>query len=409
MKNIGVIGGGAAGYFAAINIMEMMPSCKVTIYERASKPLAKVAVSGGGRCNLTNSFNEISNLKDAYPRGHKAIKQLFKYFDNTSCVEWFESREVKLVCQDDQCYFPEKQDSAEIINTFRQLCKKYGVTEKMHSNIQKIEPCQGGGYNIVIEGSSQPTFHNAVVVTTGGSPTLRGLSMLEGLDLQIEHPAPSLFTFNIKDVELRELMGAVVNNVILTLKGTKLRSQGILLITHWGLSGPAALKLSSYGARVLQEKQYNATISVNWVAERNEEVVREQLKSDFERNKARLITNIRPFGLPLRVWEMLLTRAGISHERRMGEVGSKGLSRLVNVLCNDEYAICGKSKFREEFVTCGGVALNNINIPSMEAKQYSGLYFAGEVLDVDAITGGFNLQAAWSMGYCAALAITSVK
>ncbi len=405
--NIAIIGGGAAGYFAAINIMEMSPQSHVTIYEGASRSLAKVGVSGGGRCNITNSFEEIDELSKAYPRGHKLINRAFKIFDFKDAKEWFESRGVKLVTQEDQCLFPQSQDSQEIIDTFERLAQRHDIKVKHSYRVSSIKH-EAERYRISF---SDPKLFDvevdAVVVTTGGSPKLEGLSMLSHLDLKIVEPLPSLFSFNIPNDPITELMGAVVDKVTLSLQGSKLKSSGALLVTHWGVSGPAVLKLSSYAARILAEREYTSGFSVNWTYDHNSEDVLRELRRITEENSGKLVVNIRPFDLPSRLWKMLLTKANISHERRFVELGSKGINRLVDLLINDSYMIHGQSRFRDEFVTCGGVALSNIDIATMECKRYPNLYFAGEVLDVDAITGGFNLQAAWSTGYVVAHTIAS--
>ncbi len=399
---VAIIGGGAAGYFAAINMKEISPSTEVTIYEASSKSLAKVGVSGGGRCNLSNSFEGIKDLSRVYPRGAKLMKRLFKTFDHKQTQEWFEDRGVELVTQEDHCIFPKSQSSQEIVDTLLNLTRESGVVVKHSHRVASIES-HGSGYRVSFEDPKLRDIEvDSVVVTTGGSPKRERLKMLDSLGLEIMEPVPSLFSFNIPSDPITELMGAVVDPATITLQGTKLKASGALLITHWGISGPAALKLSSYAARVLSESHYTAKIAVNWVNESNFDRVQTELLRLTRENSAKLVTNVRPFNLPSRLWLALLQKADISHERRFVELGSKGINRLVNLLINDEYEVKGQSRFRDEFVTCGGVALSNVNIATMECKSHPNLYFAGEVLDVDAITGGFNLQAAWSMGYVVA-------
>ncbi len=246
-----------------------------------------------------------------------------------------------------------------------------------------------------------------VVVTTGGSPKLSGLGMLDSLSLEIIPPVPSLFTFNLPADPVRELMGTVVEIASVSLSGTKFKADGPLLITHWGMSGPAILKLSSYAARYLAENEYSATLSVNWLGDSDEQDIRARIMSVSKKNSQKLILNTHPSELPSRLWVYLISKSGIREDSRWAELGSKGMNRLVNTLINDGYQIRGKSRFKEEFVTCGGVALSNINLSTLECKTHPGLYFAGEVLDVDAITGGFNLQAAWTTGYIAARSISA--
>ncbi|MFI3247885.1 MAG: aminoacetone oxidase family FAD-binding enzyme [Rikenellaceae bacterium] len=405
--NVAIIGGGAAGYFTAINIKELVPDVSVTIFEASDRSLAKVAVSGGGRCNLTNSFAEVSHLGKAYPRGVNLIKRAFKTFDHNSTKEWFESHGVELVTQEDQCLFPKSQSSQEIIDTFLRLANDHNIEVKHSCRVASIDRCEGGYEIAFTDDNLESERFNAVVVTTGGSSNADALSMISSLELKIEQPIPSLFTFNIPNNPITMLMGTVVDPAQITLRGSKLLASGALLITHWGMSGPAVLKLSSYGARILNQADYNATIAVNWANETPPERVLAVIQRLISENSGKLVTSAKPFNLPSRIWMMLLVKAGIAHERRFAEIGSKGVNRLVNVITNDEYVVDGQSRFREEFVTCGGVALSNINLATLECKEHPNLYFAGEVLDVDAITGGFNLQAAWSMGYVVATSIAT--
>ena len=435
---IAIIGAGAAGCFCAVELKRRMPSASVEVFEAGTKALAKVAITGGGRCNLTNSFEGISSLSAAYPRGDKLMKRLFRTFDQKSAWRWFENEGVKLVLQEDHCVFPASQDAMEIVNTLLARMRQAGVTLHTKRKVTGIFPRPDGGYTLsvselskvqslrhaqlprgsvpeLVEGPMPQKYQrrddrnfqaDIVVVTTGGSPELSGLGMLDGLELEIVPPVPSLFTLNLPGSPVRELMGTVVDNANASLVGTKLKAAGPLLITHWGMSGPAILKLSSYAARYLAEKEYSATLSVNWFGGLGEQDVRDRILSLSNDNPQKQILNSHPSELPSRLWAYMITKAGIREDTRWAELGSKGMNRLVNTLINDEYQIRGKSRFKEEFVTCGGVALSNINLNTLESKNHPGLYFAGEVLDVDAITGGFNLQAAWSMGYTVARSIT---
>ena len=435
---IAIIGAGAAGCFCAVELKRRMPSASVEVFEAGAKALAKVAITGGGRCNLTNSFEGISSLSAAYPRGDKLMKRLFRTFDQKSAWRWFENEGVKLVLQEDHCVFPASQDAMEIVNTLLARMRQAGVTLHTKRKVTGIFPRPDGGYTLSVSELSKvqslrhaqlprgsvPEFvegpmpqkyqrwddrnfqADIVVVTTGGSPELSDLGMLDGLELEIVPPVPSLFTLNLPGSPVRELMGTVVDNANASLVGTKLKAAGPLLITHWGMSGPAILKLSSYAARYLAEKEYSATLSVNWFGGLGEQDVRDRILSLSKDNPQKQILNSHPSELPSRLWAYMITKAGIREDTRWAELGSKGMNRLVNTLINDEYQIRGKSRFKEEFVTCGGVALSNINLNTLESKNHPGLYFAGEVLDVDAITGGFNLQAAWSMGYTVARSIT---
>lgn len=408
---IAIIGGGAAGCFAAICLKERMPEACVTVYESGNKLLAKVAVTGGGRCNLTNSFRDVRSIEAVYPRGSRLMKRLLREFSNVDAFRWFESNGVRLVTQDDQCVFPVSQDAMEIVGTLTRLMHHRGVKIKTRHRVSKIEHISeneinnndGCRFSISFSGSDAPEEHaDIVLVTTGGSPKTSGLDFLRGLNLDIVQPVPSLFSVCLPKNNVTKLMGTVVNDVTAGLTGTKLRATGPLLITHWGMSGPAILRLSSYAARILHDAEYKAELWINWFGDMNEPEVADMISEMAAENKQKQISNIYPAHLNSRLWEHLLTQSGLKPEMRWAELGSKGRNRLVATLTNDRYRIDGKNKFKEEFVTCGGVALGNISAKTLECKSHEGLYFAGEVLDVDAVTGGFNLQAAWTMGYVAA-------
>ncbi len=431
---VAIIGAGAAGCFCAVELKRRMPSASVDVFEAGPKALAKVAITGGGRCNLTNSFEGISSLSAAYPRGDKLMKRLFRSFDQRSAWQWFENEGVRLVLQEDHCVFPASQDAMEIVNTLLSGMRRAGVALHTSHRVSGISPCPGGGYSISIEdcprngkplGQSYATTPrqvaepvesasdrrfsaDIVIVTTGGSPKPSGLGILDGLGLELVPPVPSLFTFNLPGSPIRELMGTVVGNASASLAGTKYKADGPLLVTHWGMSGPAILKLSSYAARYLADNDYTATLAVSWLGDSGEEDVRGMITSLSKDNSQKLIQNTHPSELPSRLWSYLTAKSGVRGDARWAELGSKGVNRLVNTLVNDDYQIRGKSRFKEEFVTCGGVALSNINLNTLESKTHPGLYFAGEVLDVDAITGGFNLQAAWTMAYAVASSVAGV-
>ena len=391
MKRIAVIGAGAAGCFCAAELRRRLPAVKVDVYESGPKPLAKVAITGGGRCNLTNSFEGIRSLGEAYPRGERLMKRLLRVFSQEDTWRWFEAAGVPLVLQDDHCVFPHSQDAMDIVHAL--LRKMEGVNLMLRTPVHAIGP------DLTVDGEA----YDAVVVTTGGAP--KGLPLLEGLDLEWVPTVPSLFTFTIQDEGLRALMGLVVEATV-SLPGTPFKADGPLLITDWGLSGPAVLKLSSYAARHLHDAGYQAPLSVNWLS-LSEAETRALLDELSAANPRKQVSNTPPEGLQARLWNYLTVKAGLRPDIRWAELGSKGLNKLVNTLTQDNYAIAGKTKFRDEFVTCGGVALSNLNPATLECKQYPGLYFAGEVLDIDAITGGFNLQAAWTTGYVAAQSIAS--
>lgn len=421
--NIAIIGGGAAGCFAAINIKRNYPEARVTVIESGRKLLAKVAITGGGRCNLTNSFRDIRSIAAAYPRGEKLMKRLLREFSHDDTMVWFEREGVRLVTQDDQCVFPKSQDAMEIVDTLTSLMRRLGVEIKTSCRVVKIEASLSGYEVAIISGSndlktSKPynlkttepvspsgdygglqLIFDRVVVTTGGSPKLSGLDMLAPLNLDIVTPVPSLFSICLPNHPITELTGTVVEHVSATLVGTKLRAEGPLLITHWGMSGPAILKLSSYAARQLHDSGYKARISVNWLGDANEGEAMETIMELAIKNPAKQLASVYPQQFNSRLWTYLIKQSNLNPSQRWSELAKKSFNKLVNTLVNDQYLMDGKNRFKEEFVTCGGVALSNINPKTMECRNHPGLYFAGEVLDVDAITGGFNLQAAWSMAW----------
>ena len=385
-----IIGGGAAGFFLAVNLKEMMPEMEVTIFERSHRVLAKVEISGGGRCNCTNSFAQVSDFSQVYPRGHRLLKRLFNVFSHEDAYRWFEQHGVPLITQDDECVFPQAQDAHAVINCFLSLARRHQINIYKGRNIQSLDDVCNFDY---------------VVVTTGGSPKGEGLRWLADLGHEIELPVPSLFTFSINTPQLLTLQGIVVNNTIAHIPGTKLRAEGPLLITHWGMSGPAILKLSSYAARYLAEQHYQAPLSINWIHQNEAEVQAALFEMAVSQPQKQLST-YNPFGLQQRLWSYLLKKAlGNRASIRYQELNKKDVNRLANILVNDVYQIAGRAAFKDEFVTCGGVSLKAINPNTLESRHIPRLFFAGEVLDIDGITGGFNFQAAWTTAYIVASAI----
>ena len=401
--NVAIIGAGAAGCFAAIQIKRNNPKANVTVYEAGIKPLIKVAVTGGGRCNLTNSFDGIRSLDEAYPRGARLLKRLFRTFDYKDVYQWFESEGVSLTTQDDECVFPVSQDAMEIVNTLVRLMRSLGVKLITRHRVAAIDHEAEEGEYLLTFSHGDVAKADAVVVTAGGSPQVRGLEMYEKLGLDIVSPVPSLFSLNLeKNHPMTALMGTVVNDVQARLVGTKLSAFGPLLITHWGVSGPAILKLSSYAARILAENDYEAQLAINWFGQANEAEVMSIITEIAEQNQKKLVSSVWPKRFNNRMWCYLIDACGLRQDMRWSELGKKGLNKMVALLTNHTLNIVGKNKYKEEFVTCGGVALSNVNSSTLESKKHPHLYFAGEILDVDAITGGFNLQAAWTMGYVVA-------
>jgi hypothetical protein len=399
---VAVIGGGAAGFFAAIHAKENYPKAEVVVFEKSSKLLAKVKVSGGGRCNVTNGCTSIKQLSKAYPRGGSQLKKAFRQFHTQHTMDWFRNRNVPLVIQEDNCVFPEAQDSQVVIDCFLRECKRLGVKIITGAGVYKID---NSGNRLRLQFGKkvgEEASFDKVIVATGGAPKRRGLEWLEALGHQIEDPVPSLFTFNMPEESVTALMGIVVENTQTSIQGTNLKADGPLLITHWGMSGPAILKLSAFGARKLSELGYRFTVQVNWVDELNQETVREVLNDIIKSYPQKTLANQRPYQLPKRLWYYLLEKSGLPMEKRWSELGKKGVNKLISTLANDSYQVAGKTTFKEEFVTCGGVSLESVNFDTMESLACPGLYFAGEVLDVDGITGGYNFQAAWTTAYIAA-------
>ncbi|MBD3616881.1 MAG: NAD(P)/FAD-dependent oxidoreductase [Gracilimonas sp.] len=396
-QQIAVIGGGAAGFFAAISAKTHHPEAKVTIYEKSDKLLSKVRISGGGRCNVTHHCFDIRELVKNYPRGERPLKKAFGMFSPTDTIEWFQKRGVELKTESDGRMFPTTDDSETIINCLMQETRKLGIGIKTKSNIKSLKPLEEG-YVLGFHRGGR-IVADKVIVATGGSPRTSGFDWLRKLDHEIEEPVPSLFTFNMPDEPIKELMGVVAEPVSVKIMGSKLQSSGPLLITHWGMSGPAILKLSAFGARELNEMDYNFKVLVNWTGERTEQEVRDILKAVEDEHGKKKIASVNPFGLAGRLWEFLINKLELGEDMIWQNMGKKNINRLVHLLTNDEYQVEGKTTFKEEFVTCGGISLQDVDMKSMHSRKSPNLYFAGEVLDIDGVTGGFNFQAAWTTGY----------
>ena len=395
---IAIVGGGAAGFFSAIHAKENFPNAEVLILEKSQKVLAKVKISGGGRCNVTNGCTDIKELAEAYPRGSRKLRKAFGFFNTKHTMEWFESRGVPLVIQEDNCVFPKSQNSQSIIDCFLGEVDRLGIEVLIGQSVKSILKV---GTQFELKIGENVALFDKVIITTGGSPKRSGLQWLENLGHKIEDPVPSLFTFNMPQESIKELMGVVVENPAVSIQGTKLKSDGPLLITHWGMSGPAILKLSAFGARILSEKNYEFKTQVNWVHISNSDEVMNALSRIMEEHPNKILANFRPYLLPERLWQYLIDRAGLSRQSTWNQLGKKALNKLVNVLTNDVYDVKGKTTFKEEFVTCGGVSLDSIDFKTMQSTAVPGLYFAGEVMDIDGITGGYNFQAAWTTAFIA--------
>jgi len=399
---VAIIGGGAAGFFAAINVKDNYPKAEVVIFEKTKKLLSKVKVSGGGRCNVTNAENSIPKLSSAYPRGKKDLKKAFKEFSNQDMMEWLQARNIPLSIQEDNHVFPRSQDSQTIIDCFLNECKKKNINILTNCGVKSISQEEQKNILDFLDDQKSSQSFDKVILAIGGVPKKQKLKWLESLGHKLSDPVPSLFTFNMPNEDVTQLMGIVVEETIVSIQNTKLKSEGPLLITHWGMSAPAILKLSAFGARILSDLDYKFKIQVNWVNELNNAKVYDQLSEISKMHPQKQLSNFRAFNLPERLWHYLLTKAQLPLEKRWSELGKKGLNKLCNILCHDIYTVEGKTTFKEEFVTCGGISLESINMKTMESKTVPNLYFAGEVMDIDGITGGYNFQSCWTTAFIAA-------
>ncbi len=395
---IAIIGAGAAGYFAAISCKNHFPEANVSILEKSNKTLAKVKVSGGGRCNVTHACFSISELSKFYPRGEKYLKKSFGIFNTNHTVTWFNTRGVELKTEADNRMFPITDNSQTIVDCLTREAEKLGIEVRLGFGVDSLIKTENG---FEITSNKEIFLFDKIIVATGGNSKSEGFNWLSSFNHDIIAPVPSLFTFNMPSEKTEALMGVVANNTLVRVQGTNLQQQGPLLITHWGMSGPAILKLSAWGARILNDLNYNFTLLVNWTGLANEEVVREKVMNTRLESGKKKIVNANPFDLTARMWEYLLDRVEIKHDIVWGELPKKEQNRLINTLFNDAYKVEGKTTFKEEFVTCGGISLAEVNMNTMESRKQEGLFFAGEVLDIDGVTGGFNFQAAWTTGFIA--------
>ena len=397
-ETIAIIGGGAAGFFAALSAKKHFPNKRVIIFEKSSKVLSKVKISGGGRCNVTNACFDNRKLAASYPRGENNLRKAFEIFNAQSTVDWFESRNVPLKTFPDNCIFPQSNDSQSIIDCLLKESLALGVEIKFNQSITSIEVEQDTFTLFTREDNFSV---ERVIVTTGGQPKRSGLEWLEKLGHEIIEPVPSLFTFNMPANPIRDLMGNVVEKATVKVEGTKLIGKGPLLVTHWGMSGPAILQLSAWGARVLFEKNYQFAVLVNWLDDAKEVDLHKRLDQIIKEHGEKMIGNLNPFPMTSRLWNFLLEKTTIHPEMRWKDLGNKVRNKLVNTLLSDRYEVSGKTTFKEEFVTAGGISLHDVNFKTMESKLVPGMFFAGELLDIDGITGGFNFQAAWTTGFIA--------
>lgn len=403
-RRIVIAGGGAAGFFGAIAAAETNPRAQVLLIEKSPELLAKVSISGGGRCNVTHHCFEVDRLVQHYPRGARELIGPFHQFQPRDTVQWFESRGVPLKTENDGRMFPVSDSSSSIVECLRRAAEKAGVRVSIRRGLRALTPRPGGGFSLALT-TGETIEADALLLATGGNKATAGYTLAASAGHAIEPPVPSLFTFNIDDPSLHALAGIAVTEGHVTAPAFRITQTGPILITHWGLSGPAVLKLSAWGAREFAASDYQVEIRIAWLRDSVE-----QLAARFERMRQSqprrvVVGGGGAWALPARLWEWLCRRAEIPADRQWAQLGKSAAHRLAEELTACRLTVSGKSLYKEEFVTCGGVRLSEVNFKTMESKCCPGLYLAGELLDIDAVTGGFNFQAAWTTGWIAGRAM----
>lgn len=406
-KTLLVIGGGAAGFFCAVNAARLNPALTVIIAEKSGQVLRKVKISGGGRCNVTHACFDIQAMASCYPRGERFLRKAFHRFFTTDTIEWFQSRGVPLKAESDGRMFPQADTSQAIIDCLINEMHRYKVQLILHFQAEKIEALGQGFY--VYHGSGERLFADYVMIACGGFSQAAQFDWLRNLKLHMEDPVPSLFTFNFPGHPLNRLMGIAVTDANIKMAGSKKNSAGPILITHWGLSGPAVLRLSSFCARELAKASYRFTVQINWCGAYREQSMAEKIREQRTIAPSRKIINGNFTGIAGRLWEFLLTESGIEDSKRWADATTTMINQLARNCTAYEMTANGKTTFKEEFVNAGGIALSEIDVNSMMSRQQEGLYFGGEILDVDGITGGYNFQHAWTSGFIAATHIAASR
>jgi len=401
-----VIGGGAAGFFCAVNAARLHPHLRVMIVEKSNKVLSKVKVSGGGRCNVTHACFEISELVKYYPRGLNFLKKAFHWFNTNHTVDWFTSRGVQLKKEDDGRMFPITDSSQTIIDCLLREANKYKVEVLFQTDIKSIAVRDGGF--VLDAANSLVLTADYLCIACGGYPKASQFEWLTQMGHTIEAPVPSLFTFNMPGNSITQLMGVSVENATVKIVGTKLQQTGPVLVTHWGLSGPAVLKLSAWAARELAACNYSFSIVVNWLPGFNENSLKEEIVYIRSRDAAHKVSGKNAFGLPARLWQYLLEQCEIKAEWRWADLPARNQQKLIQILSTQVFIVNGKTTFKDEFVTSGGIKLQEIDANTMQSRVVPNLYFAGEIMNVDGVTGGFNFQHAWTSGFMAAKSIAAV-
>jgi predicted Rossmann fold flavoprotein len=399
-KRLIVIGGGAAGIFCAVNAARMAKELKVIVLEKSQRLLSKVKVSGGGRCNVTHLCDDIRDTSGCYPRGKNFVKKGFHLFFTKDTIEWFEARGVPIVAESDGRMFPESNTSESIIKCLMTEANRYSVDFRMNCAVAHVE--KRNELFVIRTASGEELESDYLCIACGGFPKVEQYHWIVSLGHSIMSPVPSLFTFNVPDNPITSLMGVAVQDAMIRINGTNYKERGPVLITHWGLSGPAVIRLSAWAARDLSESGYAFQIRINWVPEENPDTVRQLFSYQRQSHGYSIISSKNPFSLPQRLWIFLMDQSGIPESTRWSDLTSRQQSILIENICAQCFDISGKTTFKEEFVTAGGVMTNEINPQTMESRKLSSLYFAGEIMDVDGITGGYNFQHAWTSGWIAA-------
>ena len=399
-KKLVVIGGGAAGFFCAVNAARMNPSLQVTLIEKSKKLLSKVKVSGGGRCNVTHACFDIVTMSKQYPRGQHFVKKTFHQFFTTDTIKWFEERGIGLKTEADGRMFPVTDSSQSIIDCLLKEANHYAVEILMNAEVRTVKS-EAEKFQLELSDFRRHTS-DFICIATGGYPKSSMFDWLKELGHSIEDPVPSLFTFNLPGHPITKLMGVSVEKAKVKVAGTKLEEAGPVLITHWGFSGPAVLRLSAWGARELAPRSYEFKVAVNWLPLLTEQELRNRFQELRNTNASQKIVTKNSFGLPARLWEFLAEHSGVKYEWRWADLPAAEQNKFIRSLCNYECEVKGKTTFKEEFVTAGGIKLSEVDPNTMMSRKVPNLFFAGEVLDVDGITGGFNFQHAWTSGYIAA-------
>jgi hypothetical protein len=405
-KRIVIAGGGAAGFFAALACAETAPGAEIFVLEKSSHFLSKVKISGGGRCNVTHAEFEPREFSKRYPRGERALISAFGKFQARDTVAWFEDRGVKLKAEGDGRMFPVTDSSQTVIDCLLNSARRAGIQLKTNCGVETAVKTPGGGFEITLSNDEKMSC-DKLLLSTGGCRTPALGQLAVSLGHQLEPPVPSLFTFHVAAPWLRDLAGVSVEKVEASVVGSKLRERGPLLLTHWGLSGPVILRLSAWGARQLHAKNYAFPLQINWLPDSDDQTIADELQTRRNSQPAKLVTNLPIAPLPARLWEQLVLAAGLAPELRWSGLSRAGQHQLIQQLLRSEFPVTGKSLNKDEFVTCGGVKLSEVNFKTMESKICPGLFFAGEVLDIDGITGGFNFQSAWTTGWLAGKAMAN--